>query len=174
MVKASPPQGQAILEVKRFPDGRQEEYLCQALLVTPWRAVVRFVSQEPRPWRGRLIPPGAVTYGFFWRRRPYNLYRMADPEGRLIAHRFDVISDVLIQRGRISYLDLALDLLSLPDGRILVEDEEEVAAYAARGLLSGEQLALIDRARQLLLARHRAIIAAAEACLGRLISFSPP
>lgn len=162
--------GEAILEVKGFPDGRREEYLCRALLVRPQRAVVRFTSREPRPWRGGTIPAGAVTYGFFWRRRPYNLYRMLAPDGALIAHRFDVVADVRISDTRIEYLDLALDVVVLPGGRALVEDEEEAAAYAARGLLSPAQQAIIARARRLLLARHRRIIAEAAAELAALLA----
>ena len=157
-----------ILEVKRFPDGRWEEYRCQALLVEPQRAVVRFVSQGPRPWRGGSIPAGSTTYGFFWRRRPYNLYHMLSPDGTLLAHRFDVVTEVRIDRERIEYLDLGLDVLVLPQRRVLVEDEDEVAAYAAQGLLSAEQLALIGQTRLLLQTYHSRIIKAARVALARL------
>ncbi|GAF99673.1 unnamed protein product, partial [marine sediment metagenome] len=52
-----------------------------------------------------------------------------------------------------------------PASRAWLEDEEEVAEYAARGLLSPERLALIERTRRHLMARCHRIIESAAALL---------
>ncbi|MFQ5880484.1 MAG: DUF402 domain-containing protein, partial [Dehalococcoidia bacterium] len=120
---------ETILEVKRHLDGRRQVFACQALAVTPQRAVVRFVNPQavasaPAAGSGQALPAGSVTIGFFWRRRRYNLYRFLAPDGRLLGHRFDVVTDVRIGRGRIEYLDLLLDVRVDAQGNVRVEDED--------------------------------------------------
>jgi predicted RNA-binding protein associated with RNAse of E/G family len=158
-----------ITENKRHVDGRQELFQCEGLVVGARQAVIRFRHQQARTVSGFHLPAGSITYGFFWRGRHYILYRFVGPEGRLIAHRFDVVDEVRISRRRVEYLDLALDMWVGPDGRARLEDEEEVAEYAARGLLSAERLALIERTRRHLLTRRRRIIERAAALLAARI-----
>lgn len=143
-----------ITEVKRHLDGRVETFACQAVRVSPSHAVVRFVS--PAPLGG--YPPGTVTLGVFWRDRPYNLYRLEAPDGRLLGHRFDAVADVRITPDRIEYVDLLLDVVVEPDGTVRVEDEDEVAAADAAGLLSPERAALVERARRELVAEHARVM----------------
>lgn len=154
--------GAAITEVKRHLDGRVERFACEALAVSPARAVVRFVS----PGAIGPYPPGTVTVGFFWPDRPYNLYRLEAPDGTLLGHRFDVVTDVRIAPDRIEYVDLILDVVVDPDGTVRVEDEEELRAAAARGLLSPEGAAVVERARGELLAGYRRLIEDAVAEVG--------
>jgi protein associated with RNAse G/E len=152
-----------VIEVKRLLDGCQQSFQCEGLAVGAGRAVVRFRHQQARTVSGFPFPVGSVTYGFFWRGRHYTLYRFVAPDGRLIAHRFDVVDDVRVSRRRVEYLDLALDLWVDPQGRVRVEDEDEVADFAARGLLSTERLAIIERTRRYLVSRNQRIIERATA-----------
>ena len=160
-----------ITEVKRHLDGSAHRFECELLALRPHLAIVLF-----RHWRGRSaggfrFPRGSRTQGFFWRRRPYSLYRMSGPDGRLIAHRFDILEDVRLSEAEVSYLDLLLDIWVAPDGTVQVEDDDEVADHIRRGLLSKAQQQRIERTRALLLRRHRAIAWEAARLLGEL---SPP
>ena len=157
-----------ILEVKRFPEGRQETYRCRALAMSPRLAVLLFPHPSERRAGGFVFPKGSRTYGFFWARRHYLLYVLRGPDGALIAHRFDVVDEVRLRPGLVEYLDLALDVWADPSGRAWVEDEDEVADLASRGLLSRRQLALIENTKRLLLTGHRRIAAEAHAELRRL------
>ena len=157
-----------VLEVKRFPQGRQETYRCQALHVSPRLAVVLFLHPSERRAGGFLFSAGSRTYGFFWARRNYSLYALRRPDGGLIAHRFDVIDEVRLRPGRVEYLDLALDVWVDPAGRAWTEDEDEVAELTSRGLFSPQRLALIERTKRLLLTQHRRITAEAQEELRRL------
>jgi predicted RNA-binding protein associated with RNAse of E/G family len=154
-----------ITETKRHLDGRVERFRCRLALRRPHLAVLRFDHARARRSGPLLIPRGSRTYGFFWPRRPYSLYRIADPRGRLIAHRFDVVEEVRLSETEDSYLDLLLDIWVAPDGTVQVEDEDEVVEHARRGLLSKAQRARIERARALLWRRHRAIAAEAARLL---------
>ncbi len=157
-----------VLEVKRFPDGRQETYSCLALGVTPRLAVLLFPHPSERRAGGFVFPAGSRTYGFFWARRHYLLYALHAPDGTLIAHRFDVVDEVRLRPDHVEYLDLALDVWVDPSGEAWTEDEDEVAELKGRGLLSPHRLALIERTRRLLLTRHQRIVSEAQAELRRL------
>jgi hypothetical protein len=157
-----------VLEVKRFPQGRQETYRCQALAMGPRLAVLLFPHLSERRAGGFVFPVGGRTYGFFWARRHYLLYALYGPDGGLIAHRFDVVDEVRLRPGRVEYLDLALDVWVDPAGRAWTEDEDEVAELASQGLLSAQRLALIERTKRLLLSRHLRIVAEAQQELRRL------
>ncbi len=140
--------------MKRHLDGRVEEFLCDALTVTPEYAVVRFVLD--REIGG--YPVGTQTLGFFWRRRRYVLYRMLEPDGGPRKDRFDVVEGVTISPERLEYVDLFVDVVVERDGTAVVEDEEEMRAAWRRGLLNPAQVEQIEWTRDLLLRRHRRII----------------
>jgi len=157
-----------VLEIKRFPQGREETYRCRALQMSPRLAVLLFPHPGERRAGGFIFPAGSRTYGFFWARRHYLLYALHAPDGGLIAHRFDVVDDVRLRPDRVEYLDLALDVWVEPSGRAWTEDEDEVAELASHGLLSPERLAVIERTKTLLLTRHPRIVAEARQELRRL------
>ena len=58
-----------ITEVKRHFDGRVDRWDCDALVVTPDFAAIAFVT----PKKIVRYPKGTHTFGYYWRRRPYNL-----------------------------------------------------------------------------------------------------
>ena len=157
--------GEPVLEVKRFPDGSRQEYACEAVSRERHLVVLRFHHPLPRNAGVFHFPAGSVTYGFFWRRRPYVLYVVRGPQGLPIAYRFDVVDRVRLRRGRVEYLDLALDAWLDPSGRTWLEDQEEVAEWVGRGLIAPDLLPRIERTGRYLLRRGRAIVAAAEALL---------
>ena len=146
-----------ITEAKRQLDGRIERFDCRLVVRRPRVIVLRFDHRRARHAGGFVLPAGSRSWGFFWRRRPYVMYRIARPDGRLIAHRFDVVEDVRLEEREVSYMDLLLDIWVGPRGDVRVEDEDEVAQHARRGLLSAAQQARIDRTQDLLIRRHAAI-----------------
>lgn len=159
MSRPTPP---LVVETKYTLDGRAQTFTCTGVLLTPRLVIVRFDHPSARRTRGFFFPAGSFTLGFFWRRRAYNCYRIAGPDGGVIAYRFDVVERVRIAAGHVGYHDLLLDVWVSPEGQIAVEDDDEVAAAAAAGLLSTRQLATIERTRDLLLRDHRRIIAECE------------
>lgn len=155
-----------IVEVKRHLDGREERFVCDVLeLIEGERAVVRWRSVLERALEdGPLrIPPGPlVTLGYFWADRPYLVYRMMRPapDGTLLGHRFDICTDVAIGREEIRYLDLLVDVWVDAHGEFHVLDEDELEEARDRGMLSPEQLLLIEETLKELRARYREILAA--------------
>jgi predicted RNA-binding protein associated with RNAse of E/G family len=156
-----------IVETKRTLDGRDQTFECGLVAISPRLVIVRFEHPDARMAGTFAIPAGSRTYGFFWPGRHYNLYRFTAPDGAVIAYRFDVVDSVKLVPGHIGYTDLLLDAWLAPGGIPAFEDEEDVAAADAAGLLSRPRRATIQRTRRLLESAHDRIVAEAEAELAR-------
>jgi hypothetical protein len=166
-------QPQQILETKELLDGRSETFACTALHLSRSLAIVRFDHPGERHAGGYYFPAGSYTIGFFWARRSYNCYRFTGPDDRVIAHRFDVVDRVRIHSGHVGYRDLLLDLWVSSSGAITVEDEEDVAAAVAAGLLDPTQRATIERTRALVVREHRRIVAECETLIASSTEHRP-
>lgn len=160
----------AILERKQKPDGSWREYPCRLLHLGANLAVIEFVMA-----RGGTIfntpievPPGSISHGWFWTRRPYNLYRMRTQEGRLLAHRFDAVADVHLSMKVIEYRDLVLDWWVTPDGTLLEEDRDEFEELMAAGKLAQRDVEAANEAARAIFSRYRHIIDGVEAAERRL------
>lgn len=104
------------------------------------------------------VPPGSVSYGWFWARRTYNLYRMFRDDGSLIAHRFDAVANVKLLEGAVEYRDLVLDWWVTPDHTIVEEDRHELELLAANGVVGPEDVKRANAAAYEVLSRYRHII----------------
>lgn len=104
------------------------------------------------------IPPGSVSHGYFWKRRPYNLYRMRGPDGAILAHRFDAVADVRLSDDVIEYRDLALDWWVTADDILIEEDREELDGLIAAGAISARDIARANDAARAIYSRCRHII----------------
>lgn len=136
------------------------EYACTLVFRNPTVAVVCFVMAKGGEIFGTPIevPQGSVSYGYFWPRRPYNLYRMLRADGSLIAHRFDAVADVKVSDDAVEYRDLVLDWWVLPDDTIIEEDRDELDELAGRsGITAADQGRANDAARAVY-SRYRHII----------------
>ncbi len=163
---AAPP----VIERKLKPGGEVREYSCTLLHLDPGMAVVRFIMSRGGAIPGIPVhvPPGSVSDGYFWKRRPYNVYRMRHKDGSVIAHRFDAVTDVNLSTEMVAYRDLVLDWWVTPEGAIIEEDRAELEALAASGDLSAHDLRLATLAAQQVLGRYRHIIDELETIERRL------
>jgi hypothetical protein len=154
------PARSPILERKQKPDGTWREYPCTLLHLRGGLAVVEFVMVHGGVIFGTPleVPPGSVSHGYFWTRRPYNLYRMRRPDGSLIAHRFDAVADVRLSAQQLSYRDLILDWWVQPDDTLIEEDRDEFEDLRAAGRLTAADLEAAGRAERAVYSRYRHII----------------
>ena len=169
--RADGPGRPVIVERKQKPDKTWREYPCTLLHRAAGFVVVEFVMAKGGAIFGTPIevPPGSVSHGWFWKRRPYNLYRMRRADGSLIAHRFDAVADVRIDDASVSYRDLVLDWWVTPDDTIIEEDRDELEALIAAKAISARDLASVAAAERAIYSRYRHIIddvAEAERRLG--------
>ena len=95
------------------------------------------------------IPPGSVSYGYFWRSRPYTVYRMRAGD-RIVAHRFDAVAGVRYREGEVAYRDLALDWWVTAENELIEEDREEFEELREAGVFSAGDLAAAARAERVI------------------------
>lgn len=150
----------AVIERKLSVDGQVREYGCELAWLDSRAAVVRFALPAGSGGFGAgvPIPAGSVSWGYFWARRPYNVYRFIAPGGEAVAHRFDAVTDVRPGREVIEYRDLVLDWWATPDGQLIEEDREEFEALRAAGQLPGRWVEAADEAARQVTSRYRHII----------------
>ena len=137
-----------VVEVKRKLDGSEQRFDCELVQRTREMAVVRFHFDGTRhPSFGGVID----SYGVFWRRRPYSCYYMVRSEdGAELVTRFDIVREVELHvPGEVRWTDLLLDLW-VEGGMARWEDEDEVEAATAGGLLTSEDVRRIARGRGVL------------------------
>jgi hypothetical protein len=147
-------------EVKVKPGGTELAYETDLVHRDRTLVIVRFLMRRGGgpPRLPVEVPAGSVSYGYFWARRPYNVYRWLRADGTLIAHRFDAVAEVRIAEDSVRYRDLALDWWSLPDGTLLEEDRDELEALAASGTLSVADVERANEAARQVFSRYRHII----------------
>jgi hypothetical protein len=147
-------------EVKVKPGGAELAYETDLVHRDRTLVIVRFrMLQGGGPPRLPVeVPAGSVSYGYFWARRPYNVYRWLRADGTLIAHRFDAVTEVRIAQDSVRYRDLALDWWALPDGTLIEEDRDELEALAASGALSAADVERANAAARQVFSRYRHII----------------
>lgn len=151
--------GRQITERKVKADGSVQEFACRLVHRGRGLAVVRFVVKQAGMFQAPVaIEAGTVSDGWFWERRPYSLYRMRGPDGRIVAHRFDAVGGVEIEDETVTFHDLVLDWWVLPDGTVLEEDAAELEGLRASGRLTAGDEERARRARMEVLSRYRHII----------------
>lgn len=154
-----------ITERKVKSDGSVHDYSCGLVHRSEEVLVIAYVMRRggTLPGIGLPVAPGSVSYGYFWRDRPYNLYRMKRADGSIIAHRIDAVAGVHWSESLLEYRDLVLDWWLLADRGLIPEDEDELAEAAAAGTLSASDIAAAELAKAQVESGWRAIIAEAEA-----------
>lgn len=152
-----------IKEVKLTATGERQEFVCRLLDRSATQVVVLYKTREPRRVGTLRLPRGALTYGYFWQDRPYNVYHMVRADGRSLGYYVNLTDQVRIRPQVVEWRDLALDLLFSPDGsRVQILDEEQLA------LLPPDVRAKAEAARAHVLTHRDEILAEVAAVTAHL------
>jgi uncharacterized protein len=85
-----------------------------------------FFNRPDKPFHGILLAEGDRFIEKYYSNRWYNIFEIHDHvTDELKGWYCNVTYPAVFEEGKISYIDLALDLLVYPDGRQLVLDEDE-------------------------------------------------
>ncbi|NEX80349.1 DUF402 domain-containing protein [Bacillus thermocopriae] len=72
------------------------------------------------------IPVGSYTIAYYWEDRPYNLYFWRDKDGNYLASYFNIVKNTKFEENVVSFEDLIIDVLALPNGEYFILDEDEL------------------------------------------------
>jgi len=90
-----------------------------------------FESDFDHPELG-FIRRGTVSHEFYWLDRWFNIFRVHEPEGTLRNYYCNINMPPRLENGVLEYVDLDIDIVLWPDGRLVVLDREEFEENAAR------------------------------------------
>lgn len=120
-----------------------------------WVRLEAFFDRDDRDLHGMCLKRGDRFVESFFSRHWYNFFEIHDRDSDALKGWYcNVCRPAQIEPGRVSYIDLALDLLVFPDGRQLVLDEDEFAALG----LDAEDTRQARRALDQLQARFAAAV----------------
>lgn len=148
--------------VKLAPDGvevaRYPGEVIEAGAPVPWVAVRATWVSRRHDLNGLLFVAGDRLHEFFSPRHPYNVFSVWGPDGRLRGWYANVTYPARLETATdpstLSWHDLYLDVVALPDGTTVVRDEDELAEAGIAGT-DPDLHALILAARDELLDRRR-------------------
>jgi protein associated with RNAse G/E len=154
------PPGAEFEVIKRAPDGDVvATYPATAIASAapaPWIALAATWTHGNVELDGLRFVPGDRLIEYFSPRDPYNAFVVFAPDGALRGWYANVTYPAALDRrdGRLTltWHDLYVDLVMLPDGRITIRDEDELAASGLAALdppLHAAILAVRDRLRHL-------------------------
>ena len=88
-----------------------------------------FFNRDDLPFHGIILKRGDRFVETYFSDRWYNIYEIFDRDSHERKGWYcNVTRPAVIEKDKISYVDLALDLLVFTDDRLLVLDEDEFAA----------------------------------------------
>src|SRR5256712_11784651 len=106
-----------IKEVKFTTTGERHEFVCRLLDRSAAHAVVLYKIKEARRVGSLRLPGGALTYGYFWEGRPYNVYHLVRADGRTLGFYVNLADEVRLRPGAVEWQGLAVDPPVRPRGR---------------------------------------------------------
>lgn len=115
-----------LTEIKTALSGRVQRFVCDVVEQTDDHAVVIYRLRSAYNLHGVPLPQGTISVGYFWKDRAYNLYHWLSPEGKTLAHYFNIGDVTRYEGAELEWRDLVIDVLVTPDSRVQVLDEDEL------------------------------------------------
>jgi len=140
-------------EKKRFLSGTEVTYHCELVALCRQFGVLKYLVEHRQQVGSLTLPPGTVSYGFYWPDRPYILYKWLNKNGDVLGDYFSLADSVMLSAQEFSWRDLVVDILVLPTGQIEVLDEDEIPEC-----LDGTLRACIESGKQTVLRNYRAVV----------------
>ncbi len=127
------PVDQEITVNSRFYDGKlKRSWNCRLTDIegNALTLVGEFEASVTHPDLG-LISAGTISHEYYWLDRWYNVFRFTEPDGTFRNWYCNINMPPVFNDMTLDYVDLDIDILIWPDGRVIVLDEDEFEENAA-------------------------------------------
>lgn len=128
--KVNPYEWNEIIERKIRYNSEIVDYKCKLLSAQSQHVVLFHIIEQAftmaADHRTITIPEGSYTIAYYWKDRPYNLYFWRDKNGKYLASYFNIVRNTTIADQIITFEDLIIDILALPNGEYFILDEDEL------------------------------------------------
>lgn len=125
-----------ITEIKSTLDGKQHTFDCELVHHETGEAVIAYRMPRDLMLEDIALRKGTLSLGYFWERRPYNVYHWIDDALDTVALYFNIADNTRIGSREIEWRDLSVDVLINPAGECRVLDEDELPVDLDAGLLA--------------------------------------
>ncbi|WP_144507555.1 DUF402 domain-containing protein [Bacillus mycoides] len=119
-----------IIERKIRYDSTTVDHVCLLVEAQPKRIVLFHEVQYPFTMTANeiklTIPKGSYTTAYYWEDRPYNLYIWRDDAGHYLGSYFNIIKNTHVGNELVTFEDLIIDIMVLPNGEYFILDEDEL------------------------------------------------
>ncbi|KLA31501.1 DUF402 domain-containing protein [Bacillus cereus] len=119
-----------IIERKIRYDGTTVDHACLLIEAQRGKIVlfheVQYLFTMTAHDTSLTIPKGSYTIAYYWEDRPYNLYIWRDKDGRYLGSYFNIVKNTQITNEVVSFEDLIIDIMVLPNGEYFMLDEDEL------------------------------------------------
>ncbi|MCL4542103.1 MAG: DUF402 domain-containing protein [Chloroflexi bacterium] len=120
--------GDKVVEHKERLDGTSTDYENRCIRWNTDELVVLYIPQAALHFPYLEIPPGSVSFGYFWPSRPYNAYVWVSADCKLLGAYCNVATATRFSPGIVAWRDLIVDVLLQPDKPPRVLDLDEMPA----------------------------------------------
>jgi predicted RNA-binding protein associated with RNAse of E/G family len=148
------------LEKKILLSGEVKTYDCRLLHCEEHVGILSHVIDREYDVNGTKLLPGDLTCAVFWPERPYTLYTWNLPRMGRTLYYFNIADSISLSPREFIWRDLVVDILIDGNGAPRMLDEHELPPALDETLHR-----YILSAKDHILARHRRIIAEADALL---------
>ena len=115
------------------------------------RLVEAFFNIDDRPFHGITIRRDDRSIELYFSDRWYNIFEIHDREDdRLKAWYCNITKPADFGHGKITYVDLALDLLVYPDGEYITLDQDEFDALNLEPMTSQKALNALENLKEII------------------------
>lgn len=90
-----------------------------------------FAETVEHPHLGQ-IANGTVSYEYYWPDRWYNVFSFTDPDGKFRNYYCNINMPPKFDGATLDYVDLDIDLIVWPDGRVVTLDEDDFVQNAEK------------------------------------------
>ncbi|KIL75008.1 DUF402 domain-containing protein [Bacillus badius] len=119
-----------IIERKIKYDSTIVEHACRLLKACDQTAVlfhkIQYTFTMTAEQVKLTIPKGSYTIAYYWKDRPYNLYIWRDGNGAYLGAYFNIVRQTKLTDQFLSFEDLIIDIMVLPNGTYFILDEDEL------------------------------------------------
>ncbi|HDR6312619.1 TPA: DUF402 domain-containing protein [Bacillus cereus] len=123
-------RGIEIIERKIRYDSTTVDHVCLLVESQPGKIVLFHEVQYAFTMKANetklTIPKGSYTTAYYWEECPYNLYIWRDCVGHYLGSYFNIVKNTHIENELVSFEDLIIDIMVLPNGDCFILDEEEL------------------------------------------------
>ncbi|MCK4352714.1 DUF402 domain-containing protein [candidate division WOR-3 bacterium] len=156
-----------ILEVIKLIDNTKRMYDCELISIDEEKMIVEHIRERDYDISVAILKAGGMTRAIYWKDRNFHVWKMFAPDKELIGYYINICENVQISRKQIIWTDLVLDLWVNNSGSIYWLDEDEVKEYKLKGLLSENQISVIQKTKHYLEHNYQNIISEANKCLDK-------